>query len=195
MSPVPRRHQYYEGATTSRSRTPGSLWFRFQAPRVPPMFVLAEALPLSVEGAQRAWVVWSAGVPCPACCMRGRVRDLTGSLAIHPMPLPCSRTPAEPTGPRLWRSCRCCPRELNTEGLSGNYFEANTGLQHPLSTLQVRRRRRPSKTRFRLAGRAFTGRGSNPLDRFERFQVTSPSPFPGLRLSQSVRNSGIAPVL
>ena len=32
---------------------------------------------------------------------RGRVRDLTGSLAIHPMPLPCSKTPAEPTRPRL----------------------------------------------------------------------------------------------
>ena len=36
-SPVPRRHQYYEGAATSRSRTPGSLWIRFQAPRVPPL--------------------------------------------------------------------------------------------------------------------------------------------------------------
>ena len=52
-------------------------------------------------------------------------------------------------------------------------LEANTGLQHPLSTLQDRRRHRPCKTRFRLAGCASTGRGSNPLDRFERFQVTS----------------------
>ena len=56
-------------------------------------------------------------------------------------------------------------------------LEANTGLQHPLSTLHERRRRRPCKTRFRLAGCASTGRGSNPLDRFERFQVTSHSPF------------------
>ena len=56
---------------------------------------------------------------CPACCTRGRVRDLTGFLAIHPMPLPCSKTPAEPTRPRLWRSCRCCPRPTQTEGLSG----------------------------------------------------------------------------
>src|SRR5215467_15827068 len=52
-------------------------------------------------------------------------------------------------------------------------LEANTGLQHPLSTLHERRHRLPCKTRFRLAGCAFTGRGSNPLDRFERFQVTS----------------------
>jgi hypothetical protein len=56
-------------------------------------------------------------------------------------------------------------------------LEANTGPQHPLSTLHERRRRLPSKTRFRLAGCASTGRGSNPLDRFERFQVTSHSPF------------------
>ena len=56
-------------------------------------------------------------------------------------------------------------------------LEANTGLQHPLSTLHERRHRHPCKTRFRLAGCASTGRGSNPLDRFERFQVTSHSPF------------------
>ena len=56
-------------------------------------------------------------------------------------------------------------------------LEANTGLQHPLSTLHERRRRLPCKTRFRLAGCASTGRGSNPLGRFERFQVTSHSPF------------------
>jgi hypothetical protein len=49
-------------------------------------------------------------------------------------------------------------------------IEANTWLQHPLSTLHERRCRRPCKTRFRLAGCAFAGRVSNPLDRFERFQ-------------------------
>ena len=52
-------------------------------------------------------------------------------------------------------------------------FEAATGLQRPLSTLHERRCRRPCKTRFRLAGSAFAGRASNPLGRFERFQVTS----------------------
>src|SRR5271165_332310 len=52
-------------------------------------------------------------------------------------------------------------------------LEANTGLQLPLSTLRERRRRLPRKTRFRPAGCASTGRESNPLDRFERFQVTS----------------------
>jgi hypothetical protein len=63
-------------------------------------------------------------------------------------------------------------------------LEANTGLQRPLSTLHERRCRLPCKTRFRLAGCASTGRVSNPLDRFERFQVTFPFSFPGLILSQ-----------
>jgi hypothetical protein len=64
-------------------------------------FVLAEALPVSVEVAQQAWAFGQPACPFPACCTRGRVRDITGSLAIHPMPLPCSRTPAEPTRPRF----------------------------------------------------------------------------------------------
>src|SRR5260370_4884322 len=62
---------------------------------------IAEALLTSAEVARQAWNTWSAGVPCPACCTRGRVRDLAGFLAIHPMPLPCSKTPAEPARSRL----------------------------------------------------------------------------------------------
>src|SRR6516164_1102695 len=60
-----------------------------------------KALLVSSEETPQARNPWSAGVPSPAYCTRGRVRDLTGSLAIHPMPLPCSKTPAEPTGSRL----------------------------------------------------------------------------------------------
>jgi hypothetical protein len=139
---------------------------------------IAEALPTGPEEARQAWNTWSAGVPCPACRTRGRVRDLTGFLATHPMPLPCSKTPAEPTKPRLSWSCRHRPRPTQTEGLSLHIISRLTsGLQHPLSTLHEWRCRRPCKTRFRLAGCASTGRGSNPLDRFERFQVTSHSPF------------------
>ena len=35
----------YEDATTSRPRNPAPLWLRLQAPRAPPMFVLAEGAP------------------------------------------------------------------------------------------------------------------------------------------------------
>jgi hypothetical protein len=79
---------------------------------------IAEALLTGREEARQAWNTWLAGVPCPACRTRGRVRDLTGFLATHPMPLPCSKTPAEPTKPRLSRSCQHRPRPTQTEGLS-----------------------------------------------------------------------------
>ncbi len=62
------------------------------------------------------------------------------------------------------------------------YRGSITRLQHTLSTLHDRRRRRPCKTRFRLAGSASTGGDSNPLGHTERFQIISFS-FPGLRLS------------
>jgi hypothetical protein len=71
-------------------------------PHAPLLFsCIAEALLTSAEDARQAWNTWSAGVPCPACCTRGRVRDLAGFLAIHPMPLPCSKTPAESARSRL----------------------------------------------------------------------------------------------
>ena len=66
-----------------------------------PVFVIAKALLANPEEARQAWNTCSAGVPCPACHTRGRVRDLTGFLTIHPMPLPCSKTPAEPARSRL----------------------------------------------------------------------------------------------
>ncbi len=52
-------------------------------------------------------------------------------------------------------------------------LEAYPGLQYPLPTLHERRCRHPCKARFRLAGCAFAGRESNPLDCDERFQITS----------------------
>ena len=42
----------------------------------------------------------STGDPTCRFAARGRERDLPGSQAIHPVPLPRSSTPAEPTTPR-----------------------------------------------------------------------------------------------
>ena len=143
------------------------------------MFVLAEALLTGVEDAQRGLgQCGQPAVPVPACCARGRERDLTGFLAIRPMPLPCSKTPAEPTETSPLAVLSMLPPGYPSRRPQRVHnLEADTGLQHPLSTLHERRCRRPCKTRFRLAGCAFTGRGSNPLDRFERFQVTFHPPF------------------
>ena len=144
---------------------------------MPPVFVVAAALLMSSEEFYQAWNTCSAGVPtrhvayadacgisqvpwrsvlclCPAPRPRPSRQDL--ALAI------LSMLPSGHPGRR--------PQRVHN-------IEANTGPQHPLSTLHERRRRLPCKTRFRLAGCASTGRGLNPLDRFERFQVTSHSPF------------------
>ena len=61
---------------------------------------LALALP---EGrrAFRARVVVHPATRSAGLLARGRERDLPGSQAIHPVPLPRSPTPAEPTIPRL----------------------------------------------------------------------------------------------
>jgi hypothetical protein len=116
------------------------------------MFVIAEALPLSVGVAQQAWDLvsrlslpgvlhtWARagshrfpGDPSYAFALfhdPGRAGK-TSPLAVPPPPPPGSKD-------------RRPQHKVN--------LEANAGLQHPLSTLQERRRRRPSKTRFRLAG-------------------------------------------
>ena len=123
----------------------------------------------------------SAGAPS-RLSPNERQWDLTGFLVTPPAPLPCSETPAEsvvlaiadfPTPPPSTQRRRL--RRLL-------HFEAATPLQRPLSTLHGRRRRRPCKTRFRLAGSAFAGRVSNPPGHAERFQLIA-SPFPGLDLS------------
>ena len=49
-------------------------------------------------------------------------------------------------------------------------FGANPQLRHPLPYASRVALPHTCKARFRLAGCAFAGRDSNPLDRYERFQ-------------------------
>jgi hypothetical protein len=118
--PVPHGQRYYEGTATSGARIPDPLWFPFRVPHASPSFVLAEALP---ERRRTTLVSRSPSVRRLAC---GYALDLSGFLAIHPTPLPCSETPAGPTRPRHWRSCRCCPRSQHAEGSSRNMISRLT---------------------------------------------------------------------
>ena len=120
--------------------------------------------------------------PIPCLCPAPRPRPSRQDLALAILPM----LPSGHPGRR--------PQRVHN-------LEANTGPQHPLSTLHERRRRLPCKTRFRLAGCASAGRELNPLDRFERFQVTSHSPFQdfscrkGSLCQETVRRSGAGPRL
>src|SRR5690242_13662883 len=87
--------------------------------------------------------------------------------------MPCSKTPAEPVSLAI-AAFPVLPPVPTRRGLQRLHdFEAATGLHYPLSTLHERRCRHPCKTRFRLAGSAFTGRVLNPLGHDERFRATS----------------------
>ena len=109
------------------------------------------------EGAFRAGHC-SAGDPTAGLFSRGRELDLPGSQAIRPMPLPRSRTPAEPTIPRLLTVSSMLPALFRQRRLQRDmYIGAIARLQHPLPTLQEWCCHHPCKARFRLAGSPLPG--------------------------------------
>ena len=186
MVTVPRLQRYYRGATTSCPRMAFGLLIRQPAPRTPVgVCVRREALPSPYRpGGGPGSGLFTAGCSHSSGLAHGQEQDLPGSLATHPVTLRRSTTPDDPVAPRRWRRFRCCPRPLNTEGVVALTISRLTPpLHHLLSTLHDGRCRTPCKTRFRLAGCAFAGRESNPLDRYERFQLMSSS-SPGLRLAR-----------
>ena len=98
------------------------------------------------------------GDPIAGLLSRGRVRDLPGSQAIHPVPLPRSRTPAESTIPRLLTVSSMLPPLVRQRRLQRiNHIGAIAGLQHLLPTLQEWCCHHPCKAYFRLAGSPLPG--------------------------------------
>ena len=125
-----------------------------------------------------------AGNPLSSVLARGQGQDLPGSLATHPVTLRRSTTPDDPLRLAYNGASGTAPTTLNNEGVVALPISRLTPpLHHLLSTLHDGRCRTPCKTRFRLAGCAFAGRESNPLDRYERFQFMASS-SPGLTLAQ-----------
>jgi hypothetical protein len=105
----------------------------------------------------------SAGDPIAGLLSRGRERDLPGFQAIHPVPLPRSRTPAESTIPRLLTVPSMLPLLVRQRRLQRiNHIGAIARLQHLLPTLQEWCCHRPCKARFRPAGSPLPG-GSRTL--------------------------------
>ena len=141
------------------------------------------ALPPSCRPGDGPGSGFHAGNPLSSVLARGQEQDLPGSLAIHPVTLRRSTTPDDPLRLACSGASGAAPTRLTMRASSLDRFRGCTPLHHPLSTLHDGRYRTPCKTRFRLAGCAFAGRESNPLDRDERFQLMSSS-SPGLSLAQ-----------
>ena len=171
-SPVPRPLRYYEAATTSRRACPSA--YVFASGFRPGSIVRVRCrAPADVRAHRRARSFVHPALQGPGLFHTGD--DGTSQVPWRPLPRLCPALRPRPNRSRLAMSSRSMlPPDPTRRRLRRFHdFEAATGLQRPLSTLHERRCRRPCKTRFRLAGSAFAGRASNPLGRFERFQVTS----------------------
>ena len=146
--------------------SPVAYLFRFRGPRDPPLFVLALAALPDGWRTHPGQGIWSAGHPVAGTLSSGRRRDLTGSQAIHSMPLPRSKTPAGPTIPHPDGVVDAAPAQPTAKAPAIIISRLLTRLRHLLPTLRDGRRRTPCKAGWLT----FTGRELNPLDRDERFQ-------------------------
>src|SRR5262249_41037107 len=98
-------------------------------------------------------------------------------LCPGPRPRPDRRSRGQ------WRYRRCCPRSNDSEGSSKkNHIEANHAASAPAAYASRATLPPPPQGSLPAGWLAFAGRESNPLDRYERFQLMS-SPFPGLTLT------------
>jgi len=152
---------------------------RFRRPRDPPVFVSAVALLKELE--VPSW----PGVGCRSPVVPALFTWTSVGSLRSPGDPSCAFAPLLDPGradvPLPWRSHRCCPRFVRQRRLRTMRI---SGLTHAASAPALLR------FAFRVATHAqgwlpagwlaFTGRASNPLDHYERFQITWSSPFPVL---------------
>ena len=186
VSPVSRCRRSYRGATTSRHACPVAYLFRFRGPRHPPRFVSRSLRSRSrrVGGCLPGRGHCSAGDPIAGLLSRGRERDLPGSQAVHPVPLPRSRTPAESTIPHLFVGLvDAAPASQTAKASACQLFRGYRAASAPAAYASRMMLPPPLQSSLPAGWLAFTGRESNPLGRFERFQITFSFPLPGLTLA------------
>ena len=94
---------------------------------------------------------FDAGVPHSGFSAR-TAQDFSGSQAIHPAPLPYSKTPAGSTVPHHDGPVDAAPALPTVKAPAIIISRLLTRLQHLLPTLHDGRRRTPCKARFRLVG-------------------------------------------
>ena len=187
MSPVPQRHEHYEGATTSTRRITGHL---FGSLPVPTSVLLGScSLLRALPGERRSrggpGSLFSRRSPLPVLSHV----DVGGTSQVSRRPILCL-CPGLGSRPNRWhlaiekRCRRCCPRDTGHEGFSGLSYRDHRGASAP-AAYASRMMLPPSLQSSLPAGwLAFTGRESNPLDRDERFlSCYISSPFPGFILT------------
>lgn len=197
MSPVPRLQRYYEGATTSHTRIGGRLFASLPPPTASSVFVFAAALPEARSGLP-GQDAWSAGHPTSG----SPYVDANGISQVFRQSVPCLCSVPGPRSNRrvlaLDGHASAAPAIRTAKASALADFGANPQLRHLLPYASRVSLPHTCKARFRLAGSASAGWESNPLDRYERFQlvltIILPSCSPdatGFRCAQS----GLRPAL
>src|SRR6516165_4508226 len=142
------------------------------------------ALPV-VGGDFRARAIVQPATRSAGALARGRERDLPGSQTIHPVPLPRSATPAGPTILRLFDGLVDAAPALPTARASAlNEFQLYHAASAPAAYASRLVSPPPLQGSLPAGWLAFTGRESNPLDRYKRFQIAVSSSFSGFFLAQ-----------
>ena len=142
----------------------------------------ASSAPGQAEVPPRARIIVQSAILFAGSFSRGREWDLSGSQATHPVPLPRSKTPAEPTFLAYNGTVDAAPASVTTKASA----LLISGLPRGFSTCCLRFMSDVATAHARLASGwlAFTGRGSNPLGHDERFpSCYISSPFPGFILT------------
>ena len=156
------------------ARIPGHLFVSLPGSTLPPRFVSRSLRSRSrkVGGCLPGQGPCSTGDPIAGLFSRGRERDLSGSQAIHPVPLPRSATPVEPTIPRLIDGfVDAAPAQTTAKASASWLYRGYRGASAPVAYAS-RMVLPPSMQGSLPAGwLAFTGRESNPQDRYKRFQI------------------------
>ena len=140
-------------------RMSGHLFASLPGPRDPPRFVSRNLRSQKVGEPSGPGSLFNRRPNSAGLLARGRERNLPGSQAIHPVPLPRSTTPAEPTIPRLVVGVVDAAPALPTAKASAvdEFRGSITQLRHLLLTLQEWCCHHPCKARFRLAGSPLPG--------------------------------------
>src|ERR1700730_16839691 len=146
------------------ARIPGHLFVSLPGSTLPSSFRVSQLALLEGQRVPSRPGHCSAGDPIAGLLSRGRERNLPGFQAVHPVPLPRSRTPAESTIPRLFVGLiDAAPASRTAKASACQLFRGSiTRLQHLLPTLQEWCCHHPCKARFRLAGLPLPG-GSRTL--------------------------------
>jgi hypothetical protein len=115
---------------------------------------------------------------------RGREWDISGFQAIHPVPLPRSATPAEPMFLASSGLTGAAPAAARAKASACYRFRGYRGASAPAVYASRVMLPSPMQDSLPAGWLAFTGRGSNPLDRGERFpSFLHLFPFPGFILT------------